>query len=101
MIEEGLVNEVKSLLEEGYSKDLTSMRGIGYKEFYPCFEEKETLDTCIDTLKQNTRHYAKRQLTWLRHQVDPIWINVDQYDFNKNKILKIMLKYVEHSNIII
>jgi len=101
MIEEGLVDEVKNLLDKGYSKDLTAMRGIGYKEFYPYFEEKEELNTCIDTLKQNTRRYAKRQLTWLRHQADPVWIPVDEYNFNKDKILKVLLKYVEQSNIFI
>ena len=101
MIEEGLVAEVKSLLDKGYSKDLPSMKGIGYKEFYPYFEKKETLESCINTLKQNTRHYGKRQLTWLRHQANPIWVNVDEYNFDKDEILKILLKYVEQKDLII
>ena len=101
MIKEGLVEEVRGLLDKGYSKDLTSMKGIGYKEFYPYFEQKESLDSCIETLKQNTRHYAKRQLTWLRHQADPIWIYVDQYNFNTNRILRLLLKHLEQSKIFI
>ena len=100
MIEKGLVDEVKSLLDQGYSKNLPSMKGIGYKEFYPYLENQEDLYSCIDTLKQNTRHYAKRQLTWLRHQVEPVWIDVDQYNFNKEAILKILLKEVEQLNLI-
>lgn len=95
MIEEGLITEVKGLFDKGYSKNLPSMRGIGYKEFYPYFENEETLETCIVTLKQNTRHYAKRQLTWLRHQAKPIWIEVDQYKFNKDNILKALLEHVK------
>lgn len=101
MIEEGLVNEIKSLLDKGYSKTLPSMKGIGYKEFYPYFENKESLESCIQTLKQNTRHYGKRQLTWLRHQANPIWVNVDEFDFNKDKILEVLLKHVEQKNLII
>lgn len=100
MIEEGLISEVKSLFDKGYSKDLPSMRGIGYKEFYPYFQEEKDLQACIDTLKQNTRHYAKRQLTWLRHQGNPIWIDVDHYGFDKDKILKVLLKHVQQSQII-
>lgn len=101
MIEKGLVDEVKSLLNQGYSKNLPSMKGIGYKEFYPYLENKEDLCSCISTLKQNTRHYAKRQLTWLRHQVEPVWIDVDQHGFDKEIILKILLKQVERSDLII
>lgn len=99
MLEEGLLEEARSFFELGYSRDLPSMRGIGYKEFYPYFESKENLDRCIELLKQNTRNYAKRQLTWLRNQVDPVWINVDEYNFEKEAILKVLYKHVEEANI--
>lgn len=101
MVEEGLVDEVKELFDKGYSRDLPSMRGIGYKEFYPYFEQNESLDSCIDILKQNTRHYAKRQLTWLKHQADPIWVDVDSYNFNKDEILKLLVNVLEENRIII
>lgn len=97
MIDDGLVEEAKNIFDKGYKKTLPSMRGIGYKEFYPYFEKEDSLESCIMSLKQNTRHYAKRQLTWLRHQANPIWINVDEYDFDKEKILKILLKHVENN----
>ncbi len=100
MLEEGLLAEAKSIYDKGYSKDLPSMRGIGYKEFYPYFEHTQSLESCVEILKQNTRHYAKRQLTWLRHQVKPIWINVDEYHFNAEEILKVLASHVEENNII-
>ncbi len=99
MIQEGLLDEVKKLYDKGYSKDLPSMRGIGYKEFFPYFENENSLETSIETLKQNTRHYAKRQLTWLRNQVSPIWIDVDQYDFNRERLLERLLEHVKESGI--
>ena len=90
MMDEGLLEEVKVLYDEGFSEDLTSIKAIGYKEFYPYFRGELTLDACIDKLKQNTRHYAKRQLTWLRHQAKPIFIPVDQYAFDAQKIVDFM-----------
>ena len=99
MIDEGLLEEAKGIFEMGYARELPSMRGIGYKEFYAYFEGAEDLDTSIENLKQNTRHYAKRQLTWLRNQSEPIWINVDHYNFKKDEILKLMLHYTKDQGI--
>lgn len=95
MMDEGLLEEVKVLYDEGFSEDLTSIKAIGYKEFYPYFRGELTLDACIDKLKQNTRHYAKRQLTWLRHQAKPIFIPVDQYDFDAQKIVDVMKSKIQ------
>lgn len=96
MMDEGLLEEVKVLYDEGFSEDLTSIKAIGYKEFYPYFRGELTLDACIDKLKQNTRHYAKRQLTWLRHQAKPIFIPVDQYDFDAQKIVDVMKSKIQN-----
>lgn len=96
MMDEGLLEEVKILYDEGFSEDLTSIKAIGYKEFYPYFRGELTLDACIDKLKQNTRHYAKRQLTWLRHQAKPIFIPVDQYDFDAQKIVDVMKSKIQN-----
>lgn len=101
MIEEGLLAEVKGIFDKGYSRDLPSMRGIGYKEFYPYFEGTQSLESCLEILKQNTRHYAKRQLTWLHQQVKPIWINVDEYNFNKDEILKVLEKHLVENGVIV
>lgn len=91
MMEEGLLEEVKSFYDVGLSEDLPSMKAIGYKEFFPYFKNELSLETCIDKLKQNTRNYAKRQLTWFKHQADPIFIEVDKLDFNVSKITQKML----------
>lgn len=79
MIKEGLVDEVENLLKMGYNKELTSMQALGYKEIIPFIEGKLSLEEAINTLKSNTRHYAKRQLTWFRADRRIFWINVDAY----------------------
>lgn len=58
----------------------TAAQAIGYKEFFPYFEGAATLEACIEKLKQNTRNYAKRQLTWFRNQQDAVWLYVDEAD---------------------
>ncbi len=80
MIDRGLVKEVEKLLEN-YSPDLVSMQGLGYKEIVKYIKGEYSLDEAIYTLKRDTRHFAKRQLTWFKHQCnDAILINTD--DFN-------------------
>ena len=95
MMEMGLLKEVKYFYDNGYSEDLPSMKAIGYKEFFPYFKGQANLETCIEDLKQNTRHYAKRQLTWFRNQTNPIFIEVDAYQFNGEKIVDTMLKKIK------
>lgn len=70
MAEDGLIDEVKSLLNRGYGKNCTAMQGIGYKEFYDFFDGKKTLDETLEQIKLNSRRYAKRQLTWFRRNKD-------------------------------
>lgn len=97
MITAGLVQEVKSFFDKGLSENLTSMKAIGYKEFFPYFRGEADLEFCIHQLKQNTRHYAKRQLTWFTHQANPIFISVDQYAFNANHIVNEMLTFLKNN----
>lgn len=66
MLDEGLADEVKSLLNMGYDEKLNSMQGIGYKEMISHFKGETTLGEAVDLIKQNSRRYAKRQLTWFR-----------------------------------
>ena len=66
MIEQGLYNEVEGLLKNGISDSSQSMKGIGYKELLPAVRGEISLDEAADKIKQNTRHFAKRQLTWYR-----------------------------------
>lgn len=79
MIEEGLILEVESLVKKGYAKDLVSMQGIGYKEFFPYFEGQCSLEDVIYKIKLDTRHFAKRQLTWFKREKDVIWLSKKEY----------------------
>ena len=80
MIEEGLVDEVQSILNRGYNKSLISLKGIGYKEIIMYLEGDITLDEAIDKIKQGSRNYAKRQLTWFRRDTRIKWINKDDFE---------------------
>ena len=75
MLEKGLLDEVKSLYNHGF-KDTQAMRAIGYKEFIPYLEGKQTLEEAVEQLKQNSRRYAKRQYTWFRNKLAIDWYAV-------------------------
>jgi len=74
MIQEGLPEEVKKLLEMGYKRDLKPMKSIGYRHMCDFLSGEVDFERTIELLKQDTRHYAKRQLTWFRHEADAIWL---------------------------
>lgn len=78
MVEQGLLSEVKGLLDRGYTPDLVSMQGIGYKEFMPYFNGACTLEEAVTQLKTNTRRFAKRQLTWFRRQIEGLWVDMSK-----------------------
>lgn len=75
MLEAGLVQEVRALLESGVPADAQAMKGLGYKELVPYLRGEWTLEKAIYELKLGTRHYAKRQLTWMRREEDVQWVN--------------------------
>ena len=79
MAEQGLAEEVTGLHEKGYDKGLTSMQAIGYKEWFPFFEGKCSKEEVIEQIKKDTRHFAKRQLTWFRRERDVQMIDKDQF----------------------
>ncbi len=70
----GILNEIKTLLNQGYSRNLPSMTGLGYKEFFPYLDGEKSVEECLEDLKQNTRNYAKRQLTWFGRDDTIYWI---------------------------
>jgi len=80
MIEEGLIDEVKSLLKRGYSSQLKPLQSIGYRHIVDFFEGRLSWDDTLQTLKQDTRHYAKRQLTWFNSDSQVNWIDADHLD---------------------
>lgn len=100
MLENGLIEEVRALKEKGYTKDMVSMQGLGYKEILDYLNGVCTLEEAIYILKRDTRHFAKRQLTWFRRERDVIWVDKDCYDYNDETILKVMLQHIkERTNI--
>lgn len=77
MIKGGLVDEVKSLIDRGFTKSATAMQALGYKEIVSYLTGEITLPEAIEKIKTDTRHYAKRQLTWFRRDKDGIWLDLD------------------------
>ena len=79
MMENGLLDEVKSLIEAGAKRGMTSMEGIGYKEILDYIEGTMTLEASVELIKKKSRNYAKRQLTWFRREKDVTWIDKTIY----------------------
>lgn len=88
MIKEGLVEEVKDLLDKGYKKSLVSMQGLGYKEIIGYLEGSYTLNKAIELLKRDTRRFAKRQLTWFRRDDRIIWFNKGDFEKEEDLVQK-------------
>lgn len=82
MMKEGLLREVQTLHNNGI-RDCQSIQAIGYKELYAYLDGKVTLEQAVDDLKQNSRRYAKRQLTWFRNKMDVTWIDMTDGDFEQ------------------
>lgn len=100
MINEGLVSEVQSLKEKGYTRDMVSMQGLGYKEMLDCLDNKCSLDEAVEIIKRDTRHFAKRQITWFKRESDVTWIDKKEYEYNEERILKAMLQELKERGII-
>ncbi|MBQ4232293.1 MAG: tRNA (adenosine(37)-N6)-dimethylallyltransferase MiaA [Lachnospiraceae bacterium] len=79
MLDAGLVDEVKKIKDLGYSRDLVSQQGLGYKEIWAYLEGEMSLDEAVEILKRDTRHFAKRQLTWFKREKDVIWLDKQVY----------------------
>ncbi|OAA82840.1 tRNA (adenosine(37)-N6)-dimethylallyltransferase MiaA [Clostridium ljungdahlii] len=84
MMENGLIDEVKSLKSMGYTPDMQSMKGIGYKEILDYLNGNSTLDEAIYLVKKGSRNYAKRQLTWFRKDKRVVWINKDNFSCDED-----------------
>ncbi|MFT9268286.1 MAG: tRNA (adenosine(37)-N6)-dimethylallyltransferase MiaA [Liquorilactobacillus nagelii] len=88
MIEQGLLAEAKTLFEQG-GADLPAGKGIGYKELFPYFRGEVSLATAITEIKKNSRHYAKRQLTWFHNKMIVTWFNPQAANFESQVIKKV------------
>lgn len=86
LMQQGLLEEVTGLFEMGLTEDNISMKGIGYKEIIQHLKGEYTLEEAVDKIKQNTRHYAKRQLTWFRRYEKMNWFDLSTYDSTESAL---------------
>lgn len=100
MLEQGLLEEVTGLKQMGCHKDMVSMQGLGYKEILAYLDGECSLEEAVDLLKKETRHFAKRQLTWFRRERDVIWFDKSKYSYDERMILEDMCKLLEEKQII-
>ena len=97
MLAEGLVDEVMKLKQMGYTRNMVSMQGLGYKEILDYLNDSITLEEAVYILKRDTRHFAKRQLTWFRREKDVIWSDLDNKSLDE--ALADVLKILKDKNI--
>ncbi len=100
MMDAGLEDEVKRLLNMGYDTNLVSMQGIGYKEMAEYLKGHVSRGEAVELIKKNTRHFAKRQLTWFRREKCVDMIRWDENDYDKSKMLNAMIMILKKRNII-
>lgn len=100
MLENGLLDEVKTLHEKGYTKDMVSMQGLGYKEILEYFNGEISLERAVYLIKRDTRHFAKRQLTWFRREKEISWVNKQDFSYDEEKILKHILDKLKENAIL-
>ena len=90
MVTEGLVEEVQKLKNMGYDRSFVSMQGLGYKEILSFLEGEISLEEAVYILKRDTRHFAKRQITWFKREKEVIWVNKPEFNYDNEKILDFM-----------
>lgn len=100
MMEQGLLDEVRYLKERGVRKDSTAMQGLGYKELYAYLDGEYPLDEAVRIIKRDTRHFAKRQLTWFKRERDVIWADKSVIGQDEQKLADYMLGYLREKKII-
>ena len=91
MLEHGLVEEVRRLQAQGCTRDMVSMQGLGYKEILDYLDGRCSYEEAVRVLKRDTRHFAKRQLTWFRRERDVIWVNKQEIGYEPEQLLAYML----------
>ncbi len=100
MLEAGLEEEVKNLKAMGCTRDMVSMQGLGYKEILDYLNGELSLEEAVYVLKRDTRHFAKRQLTWFKREKEVTWVTQEKFEFNRKKILDWMLDDLKKRGII-
>lgn len=100
MLEMGLLEEVKRLHEKGYNKSMVSMQGLGYKEILDFLNGEISLDRAIYLIKRDTRHFAKRQLTWFRREKCVTWVNKPDFQYDHDKMMEYMITKLKENLIL-
>ncbi len=98
MLKNGLVDEVRGLLQSGCSRDMVSMQGLGYKEVIDYINGVVPYEEMVYILKRDTRHFAKRQLTWFKREKDVIWL--DKEKMNDDVLMEYMLEKLREKQVI-
>ncbi len=93
MLENGLIEEVGRLVEMGYADSITSMQGIGYKEILSYLRNEISLEEAVETVKRESRRYAKRQITWFKRIKEIKWFSIDNFG-NTNNIVEAVITYI-------
>lgn len=101
MMAHGLMEEVRALRDRGCRRDMVSMQGLGYKELLACLEGEISLEEAVYLIKRDTRHFAKRQLTWFRREKEVIWVDKTVYDHDSQKMLMCMQDFLREKGIIL
>lgn len=101
MMAQGLEEEVRALWESGCRRDMVSMQGLGYKEMLAYLEGEISREEAVYLIKRDTRHFAKRQLTWFRREKEVIWIEKNVFDYDSQKILDFMQDFLREKGIIL
>ena len=99
MMEHGLVDEVKHLADMGCTRDMVSMQGLGYKEILDYLSEEISLEEAVYILKRDPRHFAKRQITWFKRERDVRWLELEQFQNDRKKVLEHILDEIEGEGI--
>lgn len=100
MIEQGLVDEVQKLKEMGCHRDMVAMQGLGYKEILAYLDSELTLEEAVYIIKRETRHFAKRQLTWFKREREVFWVEKDAYNYQEDKMLEDIITVLQQKNIL-
>ena len=100
MLEQGLIDEVRSLRDRGFTRDLVSMQGLGYKEMLDYLDGTLTLEEAVYRIKRDSRHFAKRQLTWFRRERDVMWMDRREYPSDEEMLAQ-MIAVLKKRSIII
>lgn len=100
MLSKGLVDEVRTLKERGYNASMVSMQGLGYKEILEYLDGRCSLLEAVEKIKKETRHFAKRQLTWFRREKDVIWIDKQAFAYDEDAVLSCILENLRKKEII-